>query len=143
MKNKLTEDQTKFLSALFTTCMGDLKKAANEAIGTEDYSSLVDDALLSELKKKSDREIQLSAAKATFILRKVLDHPEDLVFFKDVAKVASDILDRAGISRQERSVSHSSVLGLVFLPPKAELPPPPPEEKITIDSVPLPEMLRQ
>jgi hypothetical protein len=140
--SKLTATQEEFLKQLFGPCTGNLKAAAKAVTGSEDYSELMDDALLSALKRRADNEIVLSSAKATFILQRILENPEDVLFFKDVAKVASDILDRAGISRQERTSGGSTIVGLVYLPPKISLPEPPPEEVVMIEHTPLPEMLK-
>lgn len=139
---KLTATQESFLKALFGSCAGNLKAAAKEATGSEDYTSFIDENLLQALKRRADQEVVLSSAKAAFILQRIMDNPEDLLFFKDVAKVASDILDRSGISRQERMAGGGSVIGLVMMPMKAILPDPPSQEALTIESTPLPEMLR-
>lgn len=136
---KLTATQEAFLKQLFGPCNGDLKKASKASIGSEDYSTLMSDELIDAIKKRADNEIAMSSVKATYILQKILSGEEDIIFSDKLAKVAQDILDRSGLSRQERPQHNSMTIGVVMLPNKAVLPTPP----ITIDSAPLPPALEQ
>lgn len=131
---KLTATQEAFLKQLFGPCSGNLKTASKAVIGSEDYSQLMTDELLTAIKSRADSELILSVPKAVYIMQKLLD-PEDGSFFASdkLHKIAGDILDRAGLSRQERPTHNSTTIGIVMLPNKALLPVPPKQ----LESVPI------
>lgn len=122
---KLTATQTEFLRQLFGPCSGNLKQASKAAIGSEDYSVLMTDEVLEAIKRRADNELVLNVPKAVFIMQKMLDEPESMVFLEKLHKVAADILDRAGLAKQERPNSGAMQVGIVMLPTKAALPEPP------------------
>lgn len=123
--SKLSTIQQKFLSELFGAALGNAKLAAKNALGSEDYSSILTPELISEIKQRADKELALQTPKAVFIISKMLDDPENAPFMDKLHKVAADVLDRAGISKQERAGSSMLTVGVVMLPSKAVLPEPP------------------
>lgn len=127
---KLTSLQQEFIKALFGPAMGNLKAAA-KACGLDDYSDLMTDELSEEIKKRADKELVMNVARATYVINQMLNEAEGGVFFSEkLHKVATDILDRAGISKQERPHHAGVTVGLVFLPNKNILPEPPEPIKI-------------
>lgn len=132
---KLTATQEVFVKNLFGPANGNLKTAAQAAIGSEDYSQLMTDDLLQYIKSRADNELVLNVPKAIYIMQKMLDETDGSYFVNDkLHKVAADILDRAGISRQERPQHQTTAIGVIFLPNKAALPTPPQQEVITLEN---------
>lgn len=124
-EQKLAATQQAFLNALFGPARGKLKEAAKIATGQEDYSQFLTDDLLAAIKKRADGELTLAVPKALFMMTSALEDPENSMFIDKLHKIAADILDRAGVSKQERPVSSQTMIGIVMLPNKMELPPPP------------------
>lgn len=125
MSDKLSDKQKSFLAELFGSCAGNSKAAAKKVIGTEDYSSLMTDDLVSEIRKRGDKEIAMNVPRAIHTISKLLEDPDSAAFAMPLHKIAADILDRAGISKQERTQQSQVAVGIVFLPAKQELPEPP------------------
>ena len=127
---KLSPTQQIFIKELFGAAMGDLSLAADKAIGTADYSSLMTDELLAEIRKRADAEILMQAPKAVYTISKILANPEGSFYIDKLAKICGDVLDRAGISKKEQSSGSQMQIGIVFLPAKQQLPEPPALESI-------------
>lgn len=122
----LTAPQLAFVNALYGPARGNLKAAAKIATGTEEYIQLLDETLLDAIKKRADNELTLSVPKALYVMTTALDNPEDAFYIDKLHKIAADILDRAGVSKQERPTTSTQMIGIVMLPSKNVLPPPPP-----------------
>lgn len=131
---KLSATQETFLKCLFGPANGNLKAAAKATFGTEEYQDILTDELLDAIKKRADNQLTLNVPKAVFIMQKILDEPESFMFMDKLHKVAADILDRAGLSKKERGGNNTSVIGIVMLPNKMQLPEPPQVEPPTIDA---------
>lgn len=131
---KLTTTQLDFIKHLFGKANGDMKKASFLAIENEDYSGLLTDELLDEIKRRADQELILNVPKAIFIMNKMLSEPESMPFLEKLHKVSADILDRAGLSKRERPSSSNMTVGVILLPNKAKLPELPDDTAITIDN---------
>lgn len=123
--SKLTEVQQKFLKQLFGPSMGNAKDASKTVIGTEDYSSLMTDELTIAIRKRADSELALNVPKAVFIISKIMDDPESHPFMDKLHRVAADVLDRAGLSKQERVGNNMITVGVVMMPSKSIMPEPP------------------
>jgi hypothetical protein len=132
----LTATQAKFLKALFTTARGDMKKAASSVTGSEDYHDLLTDELLDAIKIRADQELVLNSAKAVYVLSEIISNPGSVIDADRIARVCSDILDRAGLSKRERQGNNQTIVGVVFLPNKQPLPEPPAIEEGTFVEVP-------
>lgn len=128
----LSPTQNKFLSALFGSHIGNAKSASKDILGTEDYSSLMTDELISEIKKRGDKEIAMSVPRAIHVISRLLEDPESAAFADKLHKIAADVLDRAGISKQERTSSSQVAIGIVLLPSKVNLPEPPTIEQNSV-----------
>jgi hypothetical protein len=127
---KLTETQHEFVKALFgPAANGNLNSAAKE-IGIDDYTMLMTQELIEAIKKRADMELVMNVPKAVHVMSKILNNPEEIGFMDKLHKVAADVLDRAGISKQERPQAAGTNIGLVFLPDKKLLPEPPSDETI-------------
>lgn len=129
-RDKLSPTQAAFLKALFGEAQGNMKLACKEVTGSEDYQLLLTEELIDAIKRRSDQELQLNSARAVFILGKIMDDPESVLYADKVAKVATEVLDRAGLSKRERAGNNQTVVGVVFLPNKTPLPEPPMLETI-------------
>lgn len=134
MASKLTDLQQKFLKNLFGAALGDTTLAC-EMTGIADYQDLMTDDLIEEIRTRADQNLSMNVPKAVFLIQKMLANSEDGSMFvsEKLHKVATDLLDRVGLSKKERPNSGGTTLGLVFLPAKASLPLPPPDDVITIE----------
>lgn len=129
MANKqLSAVQQQFVNKLFGAADGNLKEAATQC-GIEDYASIMTSEMIDEIKRRADQELALNVPRAVSILNKILNTPEQVPFLERQLKCAESVLDRTGLSRQDRVQLGGQTLGLVFLPTKSLLPLPPPEEE--------------
>lgn len=126
MAAKITATQAAFLNYLFGAGCGDLNATA-KALGYEDYSHLLTAEFIEEVKKRADQQLAMNVPRAVHVLSKML-HDGDAFVNDKLAKVAADILDRSGISKQERPSASGTTIGLVFMPDKKQLPEAPREE---------------
>lgn len=120
-KHELTEQQEKFLEALFGEAKGDFRTAMRMA-GYSDGTRLdqMRRTLADEIVERAKHLLAASAPKAVFGLDHVLDNPTDLGNNHKIA-AASQILDRVGLSKLDRvEVTAPGDMGIFFLPPKDE-----------------------
>lgn len=125
MASKLSPTQLAFVNELYGSSMGDFKQAAKKVIGSEDYHSLMTDDLLAEIKRRGDAQLTMNVPKAIHVISQMLENPAETLFLDKLHKIAADILDRAGISKQERPQHSTMQIGIVLLPTKTVLPEPP------------------
>lgn len=131
--NKLTPIQNEFVRVLFGKAMGNAKVACEEVTGSTDCSSIMTSELVEAIKLRADQELALSVPRAVHVIQQMLHGEGQDIFVSDkLHKVCTDILDRAGISKQERPSSAGTTIGLVFLPDKKMLPEPP-HEALTLE----------
>lgn len=128
---KLTSTQHEFLTFLFGPALGNLTVAA-EMVGIKDYSVLMTEELTEAIKKRADAEIAMNVPRAVHMINKILTDHENVPYMDKLHKVCADVLDRAGISKQERPNSGGAAIGLVFLPDKKALPEPPDEDEAEV-----------
>lgn len=122
MATKLSPIQQAFLKQLFGPSMGRLKDASKAILGHEDYSDLLTQDFLDAIKYRGDQEINLNVPRALFVINQMLDGDPSQGFMSDkLHKVAMDVLDRSGLSKQERPSNSGATVGLVFLPAKKAL----------------------
>jgi len=122
---KLSQLQHEFIRQLFGASQGNVKAAA-KAVGVEDYSTLFTNELVEELKLRADREMALNIPRAVYVISKMINEEDGALFFNEkLHKVCADLLDRQGLAKQERPNSGATSIGLIFMPNKQELPPPP------------------
>lgn len=133
---KLTQTQHEFVKALFGAALGNLKTAA-KMVGVDDYSVLMTEELTEAIKKRADTELVMNVPKAVQMMNKILNDPDSVPYMDKLHKVAADILDRAGLAKQERPNSGGATIGLVFLPDKKSLPEPPEDEEVELISAPI------
>jgi hypothetical protein len=132
MVKNLTETQVQVIKHLFGAAMGDVKKAA-AACGVENIADILTDEFVEAIRKRGDGELSLSIPRAIYVIQQMLsEDPSQATFYSEkLHKVATDLLDRAGISKQERSSSGGMTVGLIFMPDKRPLSAPP----VTIDMI--------
>lgn len=140
MAVKLSALQHEFLKQLFSVAQGNMPTAA-KAVGLDDYGILLDDAMVEAIKTRADKELAGNIPRAVYVINKMLEDDGSGMFVSDkLHKVATDILDRAGLSKQERPQTGSQQMGLIFLPNKIPLPEPPKqlESEMVPDGIPSP-----
>jgi len=120
MARELTEQQQRFLDALFTDeAKGDVRKAMRIAgYKPTSPSSTVTGPLADEIAALTNKFIAQSATKAAFSMFEVMDDPVQLGN-KDKLSAARDILDRAGFTKTEK-VQITASEPLFILPAKQE-----------------------
>lgn len=123
---KLTTLQNDFLTALFGPAAGSLAEAA-KATGVSDISQLMTEEFAAEIKRRADNEMLFNVPKAIHVMKNMLENPQAVMNMDKLLKVATEFLDRAGLSKQERGLSGQGAIGLVFLPNKVVVQEPPDE----------------
>ena len=118
MRN-LTEKQQKFLDVLFEEAEGNLAKARKLA-GYADTvaTSAIVNALQEEIAERTKRFISITATKAAYSMKQIMESPTDLGN-KEKMIAAKDILDRGGFKATDK-VELSTSNPLFILPPKDE-----------------------
>lgn len=118
MAANLTQLQQQFLKILFgPLAQGNLTIAANE-LGITDYETLLTPELTSAIKSRADHEITLNVPRAIFVMRNMLDNPNNLFNMEKVTKLCTEFLDRAGLGKVDRASEGGMKIGLVILPNK-------------------------
>ena len=125
MASKLTTIQQAFVKELFGASLGSIKTASNKVLGSDDFSDILDDNLIAEIKRQGDAQLAMNVPKAIHVITKMLENPEENLYLDKLHKIAADVLDRAGISKQERTQHSTMQIGIVLLPTKTNLPEPP------------------
>lgn len=120
MAAKLTQLQQDFLKQLFGPAQGKLEAAA-KALDLDDYSSLMTPELVEAIKTRADHEITLNVARAVFVMKNMLDNPNEAFNMDKVTKLCTEFLDRAGLGRVDRNTTGGLKIGLVILPDKIRL----------------------
>jgi len=119
MSKELTEKQKKFIDALFGEAMGDHRLAMDIA----GYSSNttwrdVTANLNEEILQASKEYLSMHAPKAAVAITGIIDDPTELGN-RDKLTAAKDVLDRAGVVKQEK-IEVNTPSGLFILPSKNE-----------------------
>lgn len=118
MARNLTENQQKFLAALFEEAGGDVvfaKKLAGYSENTP--TKLITDSLRDEIAEATRAYFAQTAPKAVMALVSAINNPTELGI-KDKMAAAKDLLDRAGLGKVEKVDVSSSSGGIFYLPPK-------------------------
>ena len=119
MARKLTERQQKFIDALFGEAMGNHRLAMDIA----GYSSNttwrdVTANINEEILQASKEYLSMHAPKAAVAITGIIDDPTELGN-RDKLTAAKDVLDRAGVVKQEK-IEVNTPSGLFILPSKKE-----------------------
>ena len=117
MTRVLTDNQTKFLEVLFDEAGGNhalAKKLAGYSENTP--TKAVRDSLKDEIVSATTDYLAQIAPKAAVAMAKALDDPTELGN-RDKLTAAKDILDRAGVVKQEK-IEVNTPSGLFILPSK-------------------------
>ena len=118
-KKEYTENQLKFLDALIGDARGDIKLATKMA-GYAETTKVIDivKALKEEIRALSADALTLNSVKASFTLINLLDSP-NVEGASHLIKVASEILDRAGVNESKnQEQANIPQGGLLILPAK-------------------------
>tara|TARA_R100000734_G_C3318526_1_gene112759 strand:- start:3948 stop:4328 length:381 start_codon:yes stop_codon:yes gene_type:complete len=119
MSKQLTEKQKKFIDALFGEAMGNHRLAMDIA----GYSSNttwrdVTANINEEILQASKEYLSMHAPKAAVAITGIIDDPTELGN-RDKLTAAKDVLDRAGVVKQEK-IEVNTPSGLFILPSKKE-----------------------
>lgn len=117
MAKQLTEKQNDFLNALFGEAVGDHRLAMD--IAGYSPSTTIRDVTLGlqeEILQGSREYLAVNAPKAAVAITGIIDDPTELGN-RDKLTAAKDVLDRAGVIKQEK-IEVSAPSGLFILPAK-------------------------
>ena len=113
----MTEQQEKFLNALFGEAQGNFREAMNMAgYAKSEYPARLIRNLKSEIIERAEYMLAANAPKAVLSMSGILDDPSALGN-KDRLAAAKEILDRAGIVKTEKVEHKTNGAAIVFLPP--------------------------
>ena len=116
---KLTEQQTAFLNALFGDAHGSPKKAGEIAGYSEHSYPKVLRALKDEIIQRAEEVLASYSPKATMGLVRALDEDGQTPAANIRVEAAKQILDRVGLTKKEKvDVNVKSISGIFILPPK-------------------------
>ena len=116
----VTEQQEKFLNALFGVAQGNFRIAMNVAgYASTEYPARLIRQLKSEIIERAENMLAANAPKAVLSMSGILDDPSALGN-RDKLAAAKEILDRTGIVKTEK-IEHKGVASaVVILPPLEE-----------------------
>ena len=116
----VTEQQEKFLNALFGVAQGNFRIAMNVAgYAPTEYPARLIRQLKSEIIERAENMLAANAPKAVLSMSGILDDPSALGN-RDRLAAAKEILDRTGIVKKEK-IEHKGVASaVVILPPLEE-----------------------
>ena len=113
----MTEQQEKFLNALFGEAQGNFREAMNIAgYAQTEYPARLIRSLKAEIIERAEYMLVANAPKAVLSMSGILDDPSALGN-KDRLAAAKEILDRAGIVKTEKVEHKTNGAAIVFLPP--------------------------
>ena len=113
----MTEQQEKFLNALFGEAQGNFREAMNIAgYAQTEYPARLIRSLKSEIIERAEYMLAANAPKAVLSMSGILDDPSALGN-KDRLAAAKEILDRAGIVKTEKVEHKTNGAAIVLLPP--------------------------
>jgi hypothetical protein len=116
----MTEQQEKFLNALFGEAQGNFREAMNIAgYASTEYPARLIRSLKSEIMERAEYMLAANAPKAVLSMSGILDDPSALGN-KDRLAAAKEILDRAGIVKTEKVEHKTNGAAIVILPPLEE-----------------------
>ena len=113
----MTEQQEKFLNALFGEAQGNFREAMNIAgYAQTEYPARLIRSLKAEIIERAEYMLAANAPKAVLSMSGILDDPSALGN-KDRLAAAKESLDRAGIVKTEKVEHKTNGAAIVFLPP--------------------------
>ena len=113
----MTEQQEKFLNALFGEAQGNFREAMNIAgYSSSEYPARLIRSLKSDIIERAEYMLAANAPKAVLSMSGILDDPSALGN-KDRLAAAKEILDRAGIVKTDKVDHKTNGAAIVFFPP--------------------------
>jgi len=117
-----TEQQDRFLEALFGDADGNYRRAMDMAGYSKDsHPNKLIKALKAEIIERAEHLLAVHAPKAVLSMTGVLDDPSALGN-REMLAAAGQILDRAGVVKTEKVKVESTGPAILILPPLAEDP---------------------
>ena len=117
----LTEQQEKFLNALFGEARGNPKMAGEIAGYSANSYPKVLKSLKEEIIERAEQQLAVHSPKATMGLINALDEDGKTPGANIRIEAAKQILDRVGLARKEKLDINAKVAhGIFILPPKEE-----------------------
>lgn len=113
----MTEQQEKFLNALFSDAQGNFRQAMDMAgYSKHEFPARLIRSLKDEIIDRAEHMLAANAPKAVLSMTGVLDDPSALGNRERLA-AAKEILDRAGIVKTEKIEHKGTASAIVILPP--------------------------
>ena len=116
----MTEQQEKFLNALFSEAQGNFRQAMDMAgYSKHEFPARLIRSLKDEIIDRAEHMLAANAPKAVLSMTGVLDDPSALGNRERLA-AAKEILDRTGIVKTEKIEHKGTPSAIVILPPLDE-----------------------
>jgi hypothetical protein len=113
----MTEQQEKFLNALFGEAQGNFREAMNIAgYASTEYPARLIRQMKNEIIERAEYMLAANAPKAVLSMSGILDDPSALGN-RDRLAAAKEILDRAGIVKTEKIEHKTYGASIILLPP--------------------------
>jgi hypothetical protein len=113
----MTEQQEKFLNALFGEAQGNFREAMNIAgYASTEYPARLIRQMKNEIIERAEYMLAANAPKAVLSMSGILDDPSALGN-RDRLAAAKEILDRAGIVKTEKIEHKTHGASIILLPP--------------------------
>ena len=113
----MTEQQEKFLNALFGEAQGNFREAMDIAgYAKTEYPARIIRTMKAEISERAEYMLAANAPKAVLSMSGILDDPSALGN-RDRLAAAKEILDRAGIVKTEKVEHKTNGAAIVILPP--------------------------
>ena len=118
-KRKLTEQQEKFLAALYSEAKGDINKALDIAGYKPGASYAVVNSLKDEIIDVATKILAKSAPQASNKLVEILNSDDPIPQVNAKLQAAQTLLDRVGVAKRDKlDVTHNVGSGIFILPEK-------------------------
>jgi len=117
----MTEQQEKFLNALFGEAQGNFREAMDIAgYAPTEYSARLIRQMKNEIIERAEYMLAANAPKAVLSMAGILDDPSALGN-RDRLAAAKEILDRAGLVKTEK-IEHKTIgASIILLPPLEDI----------------------
>ena len=117
----MTEQQEKFLNALFGEAQGNFREAMNIAgYASTEYPARLTRQMKNEIIERAEYMLAANAPKAVLSMSGILDDPSALGN-RDKLAAAKEILDRAGLVKTEKIEHKTTGSSIILLPPLEDI----------------------
>ena len=117
----MTEQQEKFLNALFGEAQGNFREAMNIAgYASTEYPAHLTRQMKNEIIERAEYMLAANAPKAVLSMSGILDDPSALGN-RDKLAAAKEILDRAGLVKTEKIEHRTTGASIILLPPLEDI----------------------